>query len=179
MRKFTPKAGKDAYATGLYRYWLTRDVPGSEGLAAADGTTSKLKDMIFIGMKPSTADQHVDDPTVERCLDFARRFKCHRLIVLNLFACWREKEWSGDSIGPENDDFIREICDSSDGRDKLIIVGWGRDDRCKGRDEKVLELIRSVGGEVYCFRKNSDGSPSQPISLSPHVPDDFRPIPYP
>lgn len=56
-----------------YRYTLTRRF--------ADGPT-----VAFIGLNPSTADEHADDPTIRRCLGFAKRWGYGELVMLNLYA---------------------------------------------------------------------------------------------
>ena len=58
---------------GMYRYSLTR--AWSAGPAA-----------VFIGLNPSTADGTEDDPTIRRCVGFAKRWGCGTLVMLNLYA---------------------------------------------------------------------------------------------
>ena len=57
---------------GLYRYRLDR--------RWADGPTCG-----FIMLNPSTADAEVDDPTIRRCIGFAKREACGALIVVNIY----------------------------------------------------------------------------------------------
>jgi hypothetical protein len=40
----------------------------------------------FIGLNPSTADESQDDPTVRRCIDFAKRWGAGALCMTNIFA---------------------------------------------------------------------------------------------
>ena len=42
--------------------------------------------MLFIGLNPSTADGIDDDPTIRRCIRFAKDRGYGRLSVANLFA---------------------------------------------------------------------------------------------
>jgi hypothetical protein len=74
---------------GRYRYVLTRT--WDHDLAAC----------AFIGLNPSTADAHEDDPTIRRCIRFARDWGHGGLIMLNLFA-WRSTDPRGllDAIFP-------------------------------------------------------------------------------
>ncbi|WP_368188730.1 DUF1643 domain-containing protein [Aeromonas sp. R7-3] len=41
---------------------------------------------LFIGLNPSTADETLDDPTIRRCIDFAKRRGYGGLVMANLFA---------------------------------------------------------------------------------------------
>lgn len=64
----------DFSACGTYRYALRKI-----WLPAAP-------QVLFIGLNPSTADEKSDDPTIRRCLGFARSWGYGGLIVANLFA---------------------------------------------------------------------------------------------
>src|SRR3954454_15761859 len=85
-------------ACGRYRYLLSRQVgPG-------------LRTATFIMLNPSTADATNDDPTIRRCIGFARQWGCGRLAVLNLFAVRAtdpaEMKRADDPVGPENRDWF-------------------------------------------------------------------------
>ena len=40
----------------------------------------------FIGLNPSTADEKLDDPTIRRCIGFAKDWGFNGLVMLNIFA---------------------------------------------------------------------------------------------
>jgi hypothetical protein len=132
-----------------WRYSLTRDVAPLTG----EGTCT------FIGLNPSTADETQDDPTIRRCIDFARRWGFARLKMLNLFAL-RSTDPRGlltadDPVGPENDCTISKVVGGSD----LIICAWGvfpPDGRVKAVLEFVaaphcLGLTKPNGEPRWCF----------------------------
>src|SRR5689334_19453129 len=102
-------------ACGRYRYVLTRQVgPGSRRAT-------------FVMLNPSTADATNDDPTIRRCIGFAREWGCGRLVVLNLFA-FRATDPADlkraiDPVGPENRDwFERTLRPPHDGP---LVCAWG------------------------------------------------------
>ena len=65
--------GADISPCGRYRYSLWRKWgPGAT--------------CMFVGLNPSTADETADDPTIRRCMAFARDWGYGALCMANLFA---------------------------------------------------------------------------------------------
>lgn len=74
----------------LYRYLLWRCI-------AHDNLTRGGNDkrrVVFVMLNPSTADERVNDPTIRKCIGFARRWNFGYVDVVNLFA-WRETKPQG------------------------------------------------------------------------------------
>lgn len=97
---------------GLYRYRLTR--------RWGDGP-----DAAFIMLNPSTADATQDDPTIRRCIGFAKREGCGSLTVVNLFA-YRATDPKAlldaeDPRGPENQGYIERAI----GEASIAVAAWG------------------------------------------------------
>ena len=57
-----------------YRYVLSRIWDESKSM------------VMIIGLNPSTADETIDDPTIVRCIDFAKNWGYGGIYMLNLFA---------------------------------------------------------------------------------------------
>ncbi len=57
-----------------YRYRLWRDWDPGAGRC------------VFVGLNPSTADEHTDDPTIRKCVGFAKRWGFGAIDMVNLFA---------------------------------------------------------------------------------------------
>ena len=119
-------------ACGRYRYLLTRQVgPGP-------------RTATFIMLNPSTADATNDDPTIRRCIGFARQWGCGRLAVLNLFA-FRATEPADlkraeEPVGPENRAwFERTLLGTPDGP---VVCGWGVHGEHMGQDRRRPRLAR-------------------------------------
>ncbi len=70
--KFAVSISDDATisACGTYRYLLTRRIPQ---------VVRHVKPCLFVLINPSTADASVPDPTMTRCLGFARDWLCTSL----------------------------------------------------------------------------------------------------
>jgi len=123
----------------------------------------------FIMLNPSTADAHTDDPTIRRCVGFARRWGAGGIRVTNLFA-YRATDPSVLKTAPDpagehcNDHII--IASSLALR---VVVAWGRHGAYRQRGEEVLDLLsREAGYDCFCLGVNADGSPKHPL----YVPND-------
>lgn len=141
-------------ANGLYRYRLTRRWGPSKLIAA------------FIMLNPSTADARLDDPTIRRCMGFARAWDYDGIEVVNLFALrspnpadLRDSLEAGiDPVGEVNDRHISDVC----GRAAKCIAAWGAHPFAKERAREVLKL-KGVGSIVECLGTTKDGSPRHPL----------------
>jgi hypothetical protein len=131
-----------------YRYSLTRDVAPLTGA----GTVT------FVMLNPSTADAEQDDPTIRRCIRFARDWGFARLKVVNLYAYRttnpRQLKTVADPVGPENDCTIAKVIGGSD----LVVCAWGANN-ANGRGEKVLDLIAAP----HALGVTDGGMPRHPL----------------
>ena len=105
---------------GLYRYRLGR---------TWDAT---LPPMVWVMLNPSTADAEVDDPTIRRCMGFAKREGCGGIEVLNLFALRATKpvhlfdgSVASDPNGPHNYPTVRSVVRDAYARDWPVVTAWG------------------------------------------------------
>ena len=133
----------------LYRYTLWREFD----------LTNYGKVAMFLCLNPSVADAQIDDPTVRRCIDFAKRFGCGALAVVNLFA-YRSTDpilmkSVSDPIGPENDYWLRTIASQAD----IVIAAWGVHGKHLGRDAEVSAFLP----QLHCLGTTKDGSPRHPL----------------
>ena len=162
---------------GMYRYLLWREWRGVapkenwQWFGAKDGAGHELgepKSCLFVMLNPSTADGEADDPTIRRCVGFAKRFKFDRLEVVNLFA-YRATDpqevlrmtGAGDPIGPRNQDIIeRAAADAG-----LIICAWGAHGSHIGQDETVRGWLEIFGKPLYALGLTKDGKPRHPLYL--------------
>lgn len=149
-------------ASGAYRYRLTRtwDAAGSP--------------VVFIMLNPSTADALRDDPTIRRCVGFARQWGFGALEVVNLFAyratAPRDLRAAAEPVGPENDQYLLRAAR----RGRCVVAAWGTSGCYMARDDAVLRLLaRTV--DLYCLGATRCGCPRHPL----YVPRCARLIHYP
>ncbi|MFG0307510.1 MAG: DUF1643 domain-containing protein [Phycisphaerales bacterium JB040] len=132
----------------------------------------------FCLLNPSTADEHVLDPTLTRCLGFARSWGFHAMEVVNIFAL-RSTDPAGlravdDPVGPANDASIRRAAR----RCERFVVGWGNHGDLLGRADAVRDLLRDVV-EPVCWEVTKAGHPKHPLYLRSDAPTGPYPLGIP
>lgn len=140
---------------GLYRYRLWRRWD--------DGPTC-----VFVMLNPSTADSEKDDPTIRRCIGFAKREGCGRLEVVNLFAFRATSpaamKAAADPVGPDNDFRIREATNHPS---PLVIAAWGAHGSFRRRAADVGERF---GADWMCLGFTAGGQPKHPLYVRGDAP---------
>ena len=136
-----------------YRYLLTRRW---EAQAAP---------VLFVLLNPSTADGRQDDPTIRRCMGFARAWGHGALEVANLFA-WRathpaDLRRAVAPVGPRNDHYLL----SAARRAARVVLAWGIHGSLLGRDQEVLALLERAGRELMCLGLTHGGQPRHVLYL--------------
>lgn len=175
-------AGARISKCGRYRYLLWREWRGSNGehwrwLGANDGNGQPLgepKACLFIMLNPSTADAQNDDPTIRRCVGFAKAWGYDRLEVVNLFAHRATSpdellslSAGDDPVGPENQDYVEDAAE----RAGLIVCAWGGNGGHLGQDETVLGWLDRP---AHCLGTTRDGRPRHPL----YLPAELKLVPY-
>jgi hypothetical protein len=141
-----------------YRYLLTRkwDV--------------RKYSAMFIGLNPSTADENIDDPTIRRCIQYAKDWGYGGLIMANLFA-FRATDPSvmmdaDDPIGSDNDYWLRDAAS----RAGIGVAAWGVHGKLLKRNQHVLNMVPGL----HYLRLTKDGHPGHPL----YLPKNLKPIPF-
>jgi hypothetical protein len=135
----------------------------------------------IIMLNPSTADASVDDPTIRRCMAFARRDGFGGIAVANLFAFRAtspaEMMTADDPIGPEGSDAIEQLLSTAASVDVPVLAAWGAHGSYRGRDEAVMLSAKGHGARLVCLGTTKDGHPRHPLYVPSHHP--FIPLPHP
>lgn len=133
--------------------------------------------VLWLMLNPSTADASSNDPTIRRCIGFARTWGYTGILVGNLYA-WRATNprelWTvatrgGDPIGPENGRHL----DSLIARAPLIVCAWGKRGPFTEAWFEVMQRLRPPAVPHF-LRLTKDGQPSHPL----YLPGDLRPTPW-
>ena len=140
---------------GLYRYSLTR---------IWDKDKPKV---MFIMLNPSTADGERDDPTIRRCIGYARDWGYGGFYVCNLFG-YRATEPTDllnvkDPIGELNLDYIKAKSKKVD----KVVCAWGNKPILKRllQDTSALEMLKFIKHKLYFLELSKEGVPKHPLYL--------------
>lgn len=143
-----------------YRYSLSRDWDES------------LPRVNFVMLNPSTADAFDDDPTIRRCIGFARSWGFGSLVVTNLFALRATDPKTLHShpnpVGPNNDKYLRHEALKS----HMVVFAWGTNGMFLYRDNAVKRML--VDSRPYAIRLTAGGHPSHPL----YLPKNLVPVPF-
>jgi hypothetical protein len=148
---------------GQYRYALLRR--WSDGHVAT-----------FIMLNPSTADAKQDDPTIRRCVGFARAWGCGAVNVVNLYA-WRatnprELRTVADPVGPENDEHLTRHAMYAAINGWPLVAAWG----ANGEPSRVAAVLALPGmAALTALGTTRAGHPRHPL----YLPATARPVPWP
>lgn len=151
---------------GLYRYRLGRTWDPA------------LPKMVWIMLNPSTADAEVDDPTIRRCMGFARREHCGGIEVLNLYALRATKPQGltlqADPEGPCNcAAWLEVLPDASVGAKTSgpVVAAWGASIPKGLPESRALDAIVSVvTPQWYTLGLTKGGAPRHPLFVASTAP---------
>jgi len=134
------------YRYALWRYWNKR---------------SQTDFAMFIGLNPSTADEVEDDPTIRRCIRFAKDWDYGGLVMLNAYAFRatdpKVMKAALAPIGPENDAALRKYGQQAG----IIVAAWGA--HCKELREQ--QICESIDRKIHCLGVTKHGRPKHPLYL--------------
>lgn len=125
---------------------------------------------MFVGLNPSTADETLDDPTIRRCVGFAKDWGYSGLCMTNLFA-FRATDpakmlAAPDPVGPDNDKVLQELAQNAG----VVVAAWGTHGAHLKRDAHVRSLLP----RLHCLWLTKAGFPGHPL----YLPKNLTPQPY-
>jgi hypothetical protein len=154
---FSDMAGAQFSEDRTYRYRLWRRWDSGNSVC-------------FCMLNPSTANEHELDPTLRRCVGFARQWGYAAIEVVNLFALVSAdpKLLTGhpDPVGPLNDQVLSDVF----GRSAMVVVGWGAFAAAKARHQAIRTLLAEGAVTPRCLGTTSSGHPRHPLYLKRDTP---------
>lgn len=144
-------ASRNASFSSCQRYRYSLERSWSEGTGR----------VLFIGLNPSTADQGHDDPTIRRCVGFARSWGFRSMQMVNLFAFKAAHQHvlkqAADPVGCRNDRWIV----TSHAQADQTIACWGNDGSFLHRADAIRASLKNL----YCLKITRHQQPAHPLYL--------------
>jgi hypothetical protein len=137
---------------GRYRWWLHRSGLGGHGVVC------------FLMLNPSTADAEQDDPTIRRCIGFARAWGYDVLSVRNLFPlrATEPRVLRTTEIDPTGG--ARGLVEALVGATAhRLVLAWGAHVPF-GRDRLILSHLHGV--PLWCLGITRRGNPRHPLYVA-------------
>jgi hypothetical protein len=135
---------------GEYRYTLTRV------------WDSALPTITFVLLNPSTADAAQLDPTLRRCVSFAKREGYGGMLILNLYAFRtpypKVMKAAIDPVGPDNDRVLAAATGT-------VVAAWGTN-----ADPARVTHVVALLPRLYSLGVTKDGHPPHPLRLPGNTP---------
>ena len=145
-----------------YRYLLTRRVG-----------TSQIR-VLFVMLNPSAADEERNDPTIRRCIGFARDWDFGLLEVVNLFALMSTDPKgllvAEEPVGPDNDATIQAALRRAD----RVVLAWGNQGSHHRERAELVTKMALDASPPHHLGLTKIGFPRHPLL----VPGDTRPTPF-
>lgn len=158
----------------VYRYRLDRTI-----------NILNPRHLAFVLLNPSTADETRDDPTIRRCLAYARDWDFGKLTIVNLFAYratdpreiykvqFPASAWPGHEGPTENDEHILQVAHEAD----VVVVAWGNHGAYRARSSDVGAMLKSAGIPTFALAVTGAGEPGHPLYLRANLKPSVYPRP--
>ncbi|MCK5296950.1 MAG: DUF1643 domain-containing protein [Alphaproteobacteria bacterium] len=123
---------------------------------------------LIVGLNPSKANETEDDPTINRCINYAKEWGYGGLCMANLFAYRatdpKDLKLASNPIGDENDVWLKKLSDGAG----VVVAAWGNDGSFNGRSEEIRNMLPNL----HYLKLNESGEPAHPLYLS----GDLKPV---
>ncbi|HVA90803.1 MAG TPA: DUF1643 domain-containing protein [Chloroflexota bacterium] len=128
--------------------------------------------LVWVLLNPSTAEANTDDPSIRRCLGFARAWRFGGIEVVNLFA-WRATDptqlaLTADPVGPGNHDALRQAI--SRPLPATVVCAWGASPAAPHRARRIRDTLAAAPGGLWCLGRTKEGWPRHPLYLARNTP---------
>lgn len=119
--------------------------------------------VLFIGVNPSTADHSQNDPTVNRCISFAKRWGYGGVYMAYLFSLISTEQkimlMHNNAIGKDNDEWIKAISLNAG----QVVCAWGANGDHKNRAKQIVSLLYGI--DLKCLGTTKYGHPRHPLYM--------------
>lgn len=157
----------------LYRYTLWRKWDCDSLTGCSDDLKHSHEFVQFIGLNPSTADETRDDPTIRRCIAFAKSWGYGAMCMTNLFAFRAtdpKQMMKKENLADIDNQHHILSCGSEAA---IVVAAWGVNGTFACRDLTVKQWLSQAKIPVFHLGLTKEGHPKHPL----YLPKTLTPIP--
>lgn len=148
-----------------HRYVLGRSWEQTQGDLLSGWDAPSQGTVVFVMLNPSRASHLIDDPTLRRCIAFAKQWGFGRVELVNMFSIvtpYPEQLLTTEAPnGPRNNGWLRRTVGKAD----RVVCAWGAHGEFQARAEEVLTLLRASGKPLMHLGLTREGHPRHPLYL--------------
>ena len=134
---------------------------------------SNLPKVLFIMLNPSTADHKQDDPTLRRCIDYAKQWGYGGLYIGNLYSLRAADPKTLVKVSKFNHrDNYKHIVSIAQ-QCQLVVCAWGNYPIIK-KLGTPLNILKQLNQKLHCIDLSKTGTPKHPLYLKKSL----TPIPF-
>jgi hypothetical protein len=133
---------------------------------------SERAPLVFCMLNPSTATETEDDPTIRRCIGFAKRERAGGMIVVNL-SPWRAtdprdlEKVQRAGVDVLLSDANRHAMQTARHYGRFVLA-WGA--HVRPWMDRAARTARCIAGDPLCLGKTKHGEPRHPLMLRADTP---------
>ena len=134
---------------------------------------SNLPQVLFIMLNPSTADHEQDDPTLRRCIDFAKQWGYGGLYIGNLYSLRAADPKTLLKVSKfSHIDNCKHVSTMAQ-QCQLVVCAWGNYPIIK-KLGIPLNIFKQLNQKLHCIDLSKTGTPKHPLYLKKSL----TPIPF-
>ena len=131
--------------------------------------TDPSRNLTFLMLNPSTADENHDDATIKKCIYFAKAWNYGYMNVVNLSpfratdpAVLKQRGPEPTDIAQTNLEIILAVAHAS----TTLVAAYGAHGNLEGRADRVMDALEQAGVKVHCLGVSREGLPLHPVRLA-------------
>lgn len=135
---------------------------------------SNLPKVLFIMLNPSTADHEQDDPTLRRCIDFAKQWSYGGLYIGNLYSFRAADPRTLLKVSKfSHRDNYKHVSTMAQ-QCQLVVCAWGNH-LVINKLGLPLNIFKHLEQKLHCIALSKTGTPKHPLYLKKSlIPSSFK-----
>lgn len=121
--------------------------------------------VLWIGMNPSTADTHADDPTVRKEVKFSMRWGASGYIKCNVmdYRATKPRDLRNAGVPPRSAHNLPTIKEYAPRAERIVICYGVLHKTLQRYADETVAMLHGMGCKLWCFGLSKEGHPLHPL----------------